>query len=190
MVEIRYDLIKESPGEIRQILDSNIKQIASCRPGKYTQEERMGLLQSAIENGASYIDVEIDSTGIFLDRIINTCRNKDCNLIISYHNYEITPGIIELRNILDSCFNAGANVAKLACTVKNVKDNARLLSLYEISGRKVILGMGEQGRITRIAALQMGAEFTFVSLNDQDSTAPGQLTYADYQTLKNLVKIR
>jgi 3-dehydroquinate dehydratase-1 len=37
--------------------------------------------------------------------------------------------------------------------------------------------MGELGKISRIVAPFLGAEFTYASLSDEDATAPGQISY-------------
>ena len=43
-------------------------------------------------------------------------------------------------------------------------------------GKKVILGMGSRGRITRLLGPYLGAEFTFASTGRNEETAPGQLS--------------
>lgn len=57
------------------------------------------------------------------------------------------------------------------------RDNSKILSLYKAPGRLVAIGMGELGKISRIVAPFMGAEFTYASLNDEQATAPGQINY-------------
>jgi 3-dehydroquinate dehydratase-1 len=37
--------------------------------------------------------------------------------------------------------------------------------------------MGDLGRISRIVAPFMGAEFTYASLSEGEATAPGQISY-------------
>jgi 3-dehydroquinate dehydratase-1 len=37
--------------------------------------------------------------------------------------------------------------------------------------------MGELGKISRIVAPFLGAEFTYASLTDDNATAPGQISY-------------
>ena len=40
----------------------------------------------------------------------------------------------------------------------------------------VIIGMGEQGVISRVAAPLLGAEFTFAAAETGQETAPGQIS--------------
>jgi 3-dehydroquinate dehydratase len=48
--------------------------------------------------------------------------------------------------------------------------------------------MGDLGKISRIAALFMGAEFTFASASDEFATAPGQISYTKLRTIVELLK--
>lgn len=187
LVEIRYDLIDDQPDDIERILDGELKQIATCRPGKYTEDERLDILKNAIKKGASFVDIEYEASHYFIDQIVGLCKNKACEVIVSYHNFTSTPGFHELSTIMNTCYEKGGDIAKIACTVNEKNQIAPLLSLYMSPGRKVVLGMGDLGKITRISALELGAEFTFVSLSRSDSTAPGQLTYDEFQTIINIL---
>jgi 3-dehydroquinate dehydratase-1 len=77
---------------------------------------------------------------------------------------------------MDQCYERGGAVAKIATRVQGRQDLLNLLSLYEMPGRKVVLGMGTLGRITRVVGPYLGAEFTFASPGTSDETAPGQLS--------------
>jgi len=101
-------------------------------------------------------------------------------LIISYHNFDHTPEKQDLELIMDECYFKSADIAKIACRVFSPFDVARLFSLYEKTGRKIIIGMGNPGKITRLAAAMLGAEFTYCSVSDESKTAEGQI---DYKTM-------
>jgi 3-dehydroquinate dehydratase type I len=184
LVEIRYDLLRKDPELVAEMLSESVIQVATCRPGHYSDTQRMDILKRAIDAGAVYVDVEIESTKKFLEEISSFAKKRHTHLIISYHNFKITPCRNELQKILVSCYDAGADVAKIACTVNSKNDAARLLSLYEEEGRKIVLGMGETGKITRLAALELGAEFSFAALSEESVTAPGQLTFSELTSLE------
>ncbi len=184
LVEIRYDLMAVNPEEVQKLLDPDIRQVATCRPGRLSNQQRTDILKRAIGEKAAYVDIELESPIEMINELKAYTAEADCSLIVSYHNFETTPTREALMEIEASCYTKGADVAKLACMVRNAQDNANLLSLYAASGRKVIIGMGEEGRITRIAAEALGAEFTFVSVSEKESTAPGQLTYNAYLAIK------
>ncbi len=187
LVEVRYDLMHDEPSALKGLINKNIRQIATCRQGMYPEERRQEILLQAVELGAAYVDIEIESAPALIAVISELARKKACSLILSYHNFEFTPTSDELASILHSCYSSGADVAKIACMVNSKKDNARLLSLYGEEGRKVVLGMGDPGKITRLAALDLGAEFTFAALSAKDATAPGQLTYDQINSLFNQI---
>ncbi len=188
LVEIRYDLLRREPAMVAGELDSAILQVATCRPGIYPEEERMQILKDAVVNGALYVDIEIESSADYLAEIGSIAKEKKVHLIISYHNYKETPSSEELKEILATCYEKGADVAKIACQVNDRDDNARLLSLYSEQGRKVVIGMGQIGRVTRYAAIDLGAEFSFASIADDASTAPGQLTYQQFQSIQKTLR--
>ena len=190
LVEIRADLLKWSEDDFRKIIHSPAKSIFTCRPGVYSEKERSDLFKMAAEEGAHYIDIEFESEKKIMDEMMEIRNKFSTQLIISYHNYKGTPGRKEMEDILEDCYHKQADVAKLACQTYSQSDVARLLSLYEIKGRKVILGMGEAAKITRVAALWMGAEFTFASTGSGSETAEGQIDYKTMQEITRLINIR
>jgi 3-dehydroquinate dehydratase-1 len=177
MAEIRIDLAELSDKDIIKIFSSRKKLIATCRPGKYSQSERMYKLRLAIKSGATFVDIEFEAEPDFREAIIEFAHARQCDVIISYHNYEITPELDELETIMNKCFESGADIAKIATMVKVNRDNSKILSLYKAPGRLIAIGMGELGKISRIVAPFLGAEFTYASLSDENATAPGQINY-------------
>ncbi len=188
MVELRYDLIKKSPSELMPLVEYGTKVIATCRPGNLTSEHRMQILKESIDRGAAYIDLEIESDTTYINELISYAKEHATEVIISWHALNRTPTKEEIEEKLHECYKKGADVAKIASMVHDEKDIANLLSLYALKGRKVVLGMGEKGKISRIAASYLGAEFTFVSLDAGKETAPGQLTMNEFAALKKILE--
>jgi len=186
--EIRLDLTGFKKPEIEKIFSSGAKLIATCRPGQVSDNDRKELLKKAIFSGATYVDVEFETDFGFKQDIISAAVSKKCDVIISYHNFKYTPPREQLKIIANQCFDMGANVAKISCMVQKPEDNASLLSLYEPGKRIVSFGMGELGKISRIAAAFMGAEFTFASATDESATGPGQISYTKLRTIIELFK--
>ncbi len=186
MLELRMDLLKADPEQVWGMIPDGIPTIATCRPGAISRDERMRILSTCIRLGASCIDVELEEGAAFKSALIALARKHNCEVIISYHHYESTPAPAELEDILRACYEAGADIAKLATRVNKETEAAALLGLYRLPGRKVILGMGNHGRITRLAAPSLGAEFTFASVGKGSETAPGQF---DQQQLKDIYSI-
>ncbi|MFO7867759.1 MAG: type I 3-dehydroquinate dehydratase [Bacteroidales bacterium] len=177
MAEIRIDMAGFSAKDVAFVFsksESNL--IATCRPEFVSDKERIILLQTAIENGAAYVDIEIDATDEVKQALIPFAQSHTCQVIISYHNYESTPSVEELEVLIKQGFDEKADIVKIATTAQTVQDSARLLSLYQTERPLVALAMGEEGKITRVANIALGSPFTFASLSSETITAPGQLT--------------
>jgi 3-dehydroquinate dehydratase type I len=179
MLELRLDLIGENPEKLFPIIPPDLPTVVTCRPGIYSEEERLSLLKKGLELGAAYVDVETESTSQFIKAIKTSAERYRKKLILSYHNFERTPGLEDLESVMIACFEKGGDVAKIATQVYGYDDLLTLLALYKIPGQKVILGMGPQGRILRVIAPYLGGEFTFASLEEGKETAPGQLSFQE-----------
>jgi 3-dehydroquinate dehydratase-1 len=177
MAEIRIDLSGLKNDEIKRVFSSGKKLIATCRPGKINDEDRKDMLKIAVESGATYVDIEYEAPPEFKNDLIDFAHKHECDVIISYHNYDRTPELEELEKIVNDIYAQGADLAKIATHVNMNRDNSKILSLYKAPGRLVAVGMGDLGRISRVVAPFLGAEFTYASLNDSSTTAPGQISY-------------
>jgi 3-dehydroquinate dehydratase type I len=182
--EIRIDKMDVTAEEVNKLFSSHSKLIATCRPGFQRKDERLELLLTAVRAGAAYIDIEMESDEDFKNTITMEARKTGCQLIISYHNFEQTPDKKELNRIVQSCFNAGADLIKVACKVQNNIENVRLLSLLEDERPIIVIGLGEEGKKTRIIAPLLGSPFTYASLSQGRETAEGQL---DWETLEHIL---
>lgn len=187
MIEVRLDLIRKDPGEIFSGIPGNINTIATCRPEGYSIEERKGLLKKCMDLGASFLDIEVESSEAYAAELTDYAKGCETEVIVSYHNFRKTPDRDELGDILDRCFYLGGTIAKIATMVNSREEVNRLLSLYELPGKKVVIGMGGAGRITRVMAPYLGAEFTFASIAGGDETAPGQITVSQLNEIYNVI---
>jgi 3-dehydroquinate dehydratase-1 len=188
LAEIRLDQARLSKKEVEKIFTGNGKLIATCRPGAFNEEDRRDMLSWAISAGAAYVDIEVESSDEFKTHLIELARKNNCRIIISYHNYEKTPDERELWQIVDWCFDSGADIAKIACAVNSSQDNARLLSLYNSERPLISIGMGRRGAFTRLAGLFMGAPFTYASLAAGKETAEGQINKEQLLELTERIK--
>jgi 3-dehydroquinate dehydratase-1 len=175
-VEFRFDLLALSLEQVREVVSAAPSCIATCRPGKMDETHRLEILQAAIQSGADYVDIELGSDPAFSKEIIQSARLHDTSVIISYHNFTLTPALPELQQLVSKCTKAGADVVKIACLVNRVEDLQNLFKLYEGDRQMVIIGMGKQGIISRIAAPMLGAPFTFAAPGTGQETAPGQIS--------------
>jgi len=79
--------------------------------------QRKRFLIAAIEAGAKYVDIEIQSDGAYRREIIKKAKLKDCKVIISFHDFIVLPNKRSLRKLPALCFSEGADIAKIACRV-------------------------------------------------------------------------
>ncbi len=173
--EVRMEQLKPSLEEVKKIFSLPNKLIATMRPGTVDDEERAQVLVAAVEAGAAYVDVEIESPAWFKEKVVSATHGTDCQAIVSFHDFDGTPDKARLEEIVEACFHDGADVAKVACLARTVQDSARILSLLDSDRPVIALGMGTAGRITRVAAPLLGAPLTFASRSAGQETAEGQI---------------
>lgn len=183
LAEIRIDMAEFDEADVRTVFSKAGKPlIAACRPELVQDAERIKLLKAAIESGAAYVDVEIESAEEIKQDIIQFAKSHNCKVIVSYHNHKNTPSSDELYKIIDSCFDSDADIVKIATTAQNPGDSARILGLYAKYTSLIALAMGEAGKISRIASVFLGSPFTFAAVSEKENTAPGQLTVSEMRS--------
>ena len=187
LIELRLDLIGLHPSELYPNIPKGIKTVVTCRKGTYTDQERVDLVNAAIELGANYVDMELESSEDYISGVLPMAEIDGCEVIFSHHDFQGTPGNEELRSKLESCFERGGAIAKIATRIHTQEDVVNLLHLYSYPGRKIILGMGDAGRITRVAAPLLGSEFTFASPGEGRETAPGQMSASQLNAIYKLL---
>lgn len=175
-VELRLDNLTLSADEVRALCGLPAHVIATCRLDAIEKERRHALLESALEGGARYIDLEIELPENEADYLRDFAHKHGAAVIFSYHNFSLTPSCETLQSIVRQCFARGADIAKIACQVKSPSDNARLFGLLGMPEKLVVIGMGPLGRITRVLGPSLGSQWTYVSPAAGKETAGGQLT--------------
>ena len=181
--EIRLDLLDLLQDQVVAIFAANANLVATCRPGKFADDNRRALLLEAITSGAAYVDVEVDSGDAFKNEVIQAARQRGTKVIVSYHDFEKTPERAELEHLLGWCAECRPDIIKIACMVRSARDNARLLGLLDTEKPMIVVGMGEQGKISRVVSPLIGSIFTFASYAADKATAPGQLFKDDIEDI-------
>jgi 3-dehydroquinate dehydratase-1 len=186
LLEFRLDLIKAEPAELYAGLPEHVRTVATCRPGGIPDDVRLRGLMETMALGAAYVDLGLESGEDITGPVLARARETGCLVIFSHHDFQRTPSREELEDLLNQCYQRGGDVAKITTMVNGSEDVLNLLSLFRQPGRKVVLGMGEAGRITRVVAPYLGAEFTFASPGGGAETAPGQL---DLESLRKIYEM-
>lgn len=179
VVELRVDFIhglQNAESCIEKSLINRTKPvIITNRPGreggkfKGSEQDRLRLLQKAIELEADYVDIEYDSAGQI------TRRNSRTKIIISYHNFNETPH--NLNKIYHDICRHEPDIVKIVTYANDITDNIKIFELLNSARVPAIsLCMGELGHLSRILTRKFGGLLTFASLERGKESAPGQLT--------------
>jgi 3-dehydroquinate dehydratase type I len=172
--EVRLDYLDNPQESVHARWDRlPVPVIATCRGrergGRFggSVEEEISILQSAVENGAKFVDIDYRSARSF----------PGAQVIASFHDFEKTPADID--SVLDNACAGPGDIAKVATFVNAWADNQRLLSLL---GRRwpkpvIVIGMGEVGQITRIIGPSRGSFLTYAAATN--ASAPGQLSVTE-----------
>lgn len=184
MAELRLDLLHFTDAELKAIFSLPTPIIATCRTGKFNDTEKIKRLQQAIRYGAKYVDIEIDAPEPLQKEILSFANEHNCKTIISYHNFVETPPLPEIEKIIVSAGKLSPWKIKIATLANSKQDIASILSLYAKHRDLIAFCMGEQGVISRLTSLFLGAEFTYVSPDKSHPTAPGQ---PDIETMKKWI---
>lgn len=186
--EIRIDTMDVGIEQIKELFSFPSKLIATCRQGRYNDQQRKAFLKQAIEAGANYVDIEVESNHKYMMEIMQYARMHNCKIIVSYHNFEETPGIDDLVNITTLCFEQGADYAKIVTMAEHERDVAKILSLYTLKRKIIAFAMGEKGKLSRIIAPLLGAEFSYASPLAGKEAAPGQIDKEKMAEIISLLK--
>jgi 3-dehydroquinate dehydratase-1 len=146
--------------------------------GNATHALRARHLLKAMEAGAHFVDVELSMP---LDHRQQILRNRSkTKVIVSSHIRNETPPFAELEALLRKAAAAGPDVVKIVTLARHMEDNLevlRLIPLAQAMGQKIIaFCMGPLGKISRIACPLLGGFLTFASLEEDEPSAPGQMT--------------
>jgi 3-dehydroquinate dehydratase-1 len=179
IVEVRLDLIGADtpawPEQIRNIAQPVIVTIRlASEGGKWTQpdEARLPLFETALQQ-ATAVDVEYRSP-LMKQVSALACKHQRA-LIISYHDFERTPPLSELQQIIRTGANYGT-VVKIATLTKTEEDVATLRALFaeQCAASVCLLGMGPLGPRTRVEFPRLGSCLTYGYLDVP--IAPGQVS--------------
>lgn len=186
LAEIRMDLLDFSGKQFSSLFSQD-----KCVIATYRSDSNFELLYSkykrAIEFGCTCVDIDINVPEVYRDKIADLAHSMNRKVILSYHNYEKTPGHRDLMRLIDKMRTSGADIVKLACMAISTEDCSRVLGLYEKYTKLVAFCMGEIGKITRLAAPMLGAPFTYASIKGKE-VAPGQMSYGEVESILKMME--
>lgn len=131
-----------------------------------------------------YADIELSSRELIIP-VRNAVLRSGGRLIVSFHNFELTPPNWILREVMREGYRYGG-IPKVAVKANSYEDVARLLCVgAKENYEKILIAMGNLGRVSRIAGYAFGSVITYASLGE--SLAPGQLPLEEVVKLRELL---
>ncbi|CAK9145507.1 unnamed protein product [Ilex paraguariensis] len=198
LVEVRLDSLRSfNPLQDIETLIKHcpLPTLFTYRPiwegGQYDGDEksRLDALRVAMELGADYIDVELKAIHEF-NNSMHGRKPAQSKIIVSSHNYENTPSVEDLGNLVARIQASGADIVKIATTALDITDVARVFQITVHSQVPIIaMVMGERGLMSRILCAKFGGYLTFGTLESGRLSAPGQPTIDDLLNLYNFRQI-
>lgn len=147
--------------------------------GKWPSSEkaRLSLFRTIIKY-VDGVDIELAADEILSD-VIRLAKAEKKLTFVSYHNFESTPGLVELEAIARRAKQVGADYIKIATTANGPKD-LRTLAAFTIANAElglVTIAMGSKGLTSRLFFPALGSRLTYAYIGQQ--SAPGQLRFED-----------
>lgn len=142
-----------------------------------TEEERLALFR-AVAPHVHAVDVELSSREI-LAEVIAAAHEHDTLAVVSFHDFDRTPGTAELEAVVAEAKAAGADLVKVSTMARSPEDLKRLAALLLTAGGDVpltVIAMGAEGSASRVFFPGLGSRITYSFFGE--SFAPGQIDFA------------
>ncbi len=187
LVELRLDWLSRPPDLGRLLAERPTPVVVTCRRARdkglwrWSEEQRLMVLRSAIVAGAEYVDLEEDIAG-------SIPRHGSTKRIVSYHDFDKTPE--ELPEIHGRMAKLDPDIIKIVTMANSPLDNVRMLRVVAQAGVPTIgFCMGEFGIPSRILTGRFGAPFTYATFSSERTMAPGQLTLEEMRDVYHYDRI-
>ncbi len=133
---------------------------------------------------SDFVDVELSSRSLIIP-VRNAVSRGGGKLIVSFHNFDFTPPNWVIREVLREGHRLGG-IPKVSVKANSYGDVSRLLCVGNSEPYdKVLIAMGDYGKVSRVAAFAFGSVITYASLGE--SLAPGQLSLEETVKLRELL---
>lgn len=185
ILEIRLDLLdrKDTKSALQMIADVKAAVTIPCIAtnripsdgGKWTdsEEKRIQLFLDILPI-VDAIDVELAAAVNLREKLIAYAHDLGKTVIVSHHDFNGTPSIEKMKNILEMAWQCGGDIAKFAAKANSSTDTINLLRVtHDVTRPACIIGMGNIGKHTRVIAPLYGSVLTYGAI--EEAVAPGQL---------------
>ena len=157
---------------------------------KGTQQEQREIIKYAMSlNKFSHFDIDFSQIESWKSELQN--KEKQYKIILSHHNFKKCLSYQNCIKIIDKMFENGADIAKIACKIDNIKNICTMLKVldkYKKENKNVIFAPMCEDKIVRNLANKYGSWTNFVCLNEKESTAKGQICIDNYDKIVDLLR--
>ena len=190
LFEVRIDLIGDGWQEVAKQLE---KPWLACNRSadeggswQGSEVKRTEELLSAIELGASIVDIELETGNL---KAVMPLIKEKAKCLLSWHDIAGTPPLGKLKEIVRRQLAAGADICKVVTTAQKFEDNLAVLQLIADfpKARVVAFAMGPLGFASRILCPLVGGDFIYASVEQGKEAAPGQITAGDLRKIYAMV---
>ena len=149
--------------------------------------EYVSLYQFVIESGyVDMVDFEVQRIKRLTSDLVTFAKHHDVGIILSYHNFYKVPDQHALEGLIQTMQAYQPTLYKLALMPKDVHDVVRFYHMSQafheqLQSPMLMILMGKLGMSTRYQPSVYHSCLTFASLHSK--SAPGQIAYAELQTL-------
>lgn len=191
IAELRVDLFRKPSVESAQTLLQSLARFphiatlltvrSRFEGGQWAGDEpqRLEVIQQLLPQ-VDAVDIEWSARDI-RPAVIAAANALTRRVVLSHHDFDRTAATAELERYIHEAQQAGASIVKLATRVNSTDDLVRLTALMaqHKAANLVLIGMGAQGALTRLAFPALGSLFTFAHFGE--ATAPGQVELSQLQ---------
>lgn len=190
-LELRIDTLEQVTLKDLIAIKQRVKAraIFTCRKkeegGQFagSEKERAEILQWAIGR-FPFVDIELATV-----RMFDFSCDEETKIILSYHNITETPSYWDLQKVIFEMNKYRPDILKIATMVQKeyeVTKIYRLLTNKPHDEERIVVGMGEKGRMTRIIGPLLGSYLTYASTEWGDS-APGQIDIGEMEKIYKII---
>ena len=149
-----------------------------------SDEDRLSLFKAILPE-VHGVDIELSSTRI-LPELVAAAKSLDRVVIVSNHNFEVTPPMEQLRQMATDAKALGADYVKLSAMTHSQQDVGTLAEFTVQNARLglIVIAMGPfGGPISRVFFPALGSRLTYAHVGHY--AVSGQL---DYETTFDLLR--
>ena len=137
------------------------------------------------------IDYELSNAPADLKSLREVSRANGIGMVMSFHNFQMTPDAATLDGKFAAAAQLGADVGKVAVMPTNAQDVLELLAATDRAREAldiplISMSMGGVGSLSRIMGWVYGSAATFAV--GKSSSAPGQIAIEDLRTTLAVVR--